>query len=283
VLAEAEAKSADPRASEGWLAFEVEDTGIGIAPDKLVYIFEAFHQADGTTSRKYGGTGLGLSISRELTRLLGGELRAHSEPGTGSTFTLYLPVAQRPVPTLESADSGDWQEALLETDFTSRSGPRFHGEKILVVDDDPRTVFALTTLLQAHRLDVVYAESGAAGMRVLQEDGDVALVLMDVMMPDLDGNATVAEIRRIPAYRDLPIIVVTAKAMKGDREMSLSSGATDHVTKPVDVDYLLQLIALHLEPPEDDAEENAEKDAEDALKDAPEPGPGREGPGSEST
>jgi signal transduction histidine kinase/HAMP domain-containing protein/CheY-like chemotaxis protein len=248
------------------IAFDVEDTGIGIPADKLSLIFEAFQQADGTTSRKYGGSGLGLSITRELTRLLGGELQVHSEPDRGSTFTLYLPadasaamLATGPAPALQappepdeaiaSASDEPWIEPVEETPAelaTTKQVTRFHGEKVLIVDDDTRNTLALATLLEAYGLQVAQAENGIAGLRALERAGDIALVLMDVMMPELDGNTTTARIRKMPEYRDLPIIAVTAKAMKGDRERSLACGATDYVTKPVDVNHLLHLVARHL-------------------------------------
>ncbi|WP_243727273.1 HAMP domain-containing protein, partial [Actinocrispum wychmicini] len=229
------------------IAFSVEDTGIGIAPDKLAVIFEAFQQADGTTSRKYGGTGLGLSISRELTQLLGGELHVTSEPGAGSTFTLYLGVSTPVAPIRPIV-----QEIVQTTEeSTSDTTPmRFHGEKILIVDDDLRNVFALTAMLEQHGLDVVYADNGVAGVRALEQYKDIALVLMDVMMPELDGNATIAAIREMSTYADLPVIAVTAKAMAEDRERTLAAGANDYVTKPVNNDLLLRLIATHLDAEE---------------------------------
>jgi signal transduction histidine kinase/HAMP domain-containing protein/CheY-like chemotaxis protein len=249
------------RAAPARVAFEVEDTGIGIPADKLSVIFEAFQQADGTTSRRYGGTGLGLSISRQLTQLLGGELTVRSEPGVGSVFTLYLPEVAEPTQPAVPDDAA--QDTLLDQLTppelvptarslpqlsTTRDGaePRFHGEKILIVDDDLRNVFALSSMLEAHGLNVAFADNGVAGVRALERNEDIALVLMDVMMPELDGNATIAAIRNLSRYADLPIIAVTAKAMKEDRAKSLASGANDYVTKPVDTDLLLRLIHTHL-------------------------------------
>jgi HAMP domain-containing protein/signal transduction histidine kinase len=226
------------------VAFDVHDTGIGIPAEKLAVIFEAFQQADGTTSRKYGGTGLGLSISRELAQLLNGALRVRSEPGIGSTFTLCLPlgkvgtdafVVPEPTPIVAPAP-------VLAASGTIR----FHGEKVLVVDDDLRNVFALTSVLELHGLEAIYADNGITGVRALEQYDDVAIVLMDIMMPELDGNATISAIRAMERYADLPVIAVTAKAMKGDREKSLASGATDYVTKPVDTEHLIRLIAYYL-------------------------------------
>ncbi|MDQ2879756.1 MAG: HAMP domain-containing protein [Actinomycetota bacterium] len=248
------------------VAFEVADTGIGIPEDKLSVIFDAFQQADGTTSRRYGGTGLGLSISRQLTQLLGGELVVRSEPGVGSVFTLYLPeVAQQSPPAVPDGAAQDiLPDKPVPPELVSaarslpqlhaardEAPPRFHGETILIVDDDLRNVFALSSMLEAHGLQVVFADNGVAGVRALERHEEIALVLMDVMMPELDGNATIAAIRNLNRYEDMPIIAVTAKAMKEDRAKSLASGANDYVTKPVDTDLLLRLIHTHLNAPSD--------------------------------
>ncbi|GAA3443463.1 HAMP domain-containing protein [Planomonospora venezuelensis] len=261
------------RGSDGILAFEVVDTGIGIAADKLDIIFEAFRQADGTTSRKYGGTGLGLSICREIARLLGGEVHVVSEVGRGSTFTLYLPpsyggpLASRDggaaipnsgaardqivigapgeLPELPQIPSA--QETALPVPHASENGGQnwtgddpLGGAKILIVDDDIRNVFALTSVLERHGATVVFAENGREGIEQLERNEDVALVLMDIMMPEMDGWATTSAIRQMPQFADLPIIALTAKVMQGDREKSIASGASDYVPKPVDVDRLLE-------------------------------------------
>ena len=124
----------------------------------------------------------------------------------------------------------------------SRRGIRFGGEKVLIVDDDIRNVFALTSVLEQHGLSVLYAENGREGIEVLEQHDDVAVVLMDIMMPEMDGYATTTAIRRMPQFAGLPIIALTAKAMKGDREKAIESGASDYVTKPVDPDHLLAVM-----------------------------------------
>ncbi|MEU8381926.1 HAMP domain-containing protein, partial [Streptosporangium sp. NPDC048865] len=395
------------------LAFQVVDTGIGIAEENLSQIFDAFQQADGTTSRKYGGTGLGLSISREIAALFNGEIRAVSALGSGSTFSLYLPIADltpaasragagggrsaAPTPVLPAPpapaaapaerfprvegrrllvvesrpngllsqlaesvvadlpethgpvqvstandpvsaleilgaddhhcivlDLGMRQDAaadflrMLDDDPVLRGLPvlahhtrtltrpqenllkgrsntqplerlpsldelreriTLHlsapepgdvlplvqaspderpqqveevdtvlvDRKVLVIDDDVRNVFALTNILELHGMQVLYAENGRKGIEILSRNEDIDLVLMDIMMPEMDGYAATAAIRKMADFADLPIIAVTAKAMQGDREKTLSAGASDYVTKPVDAQELLRRIQRWLE------------------------------------
>jgi len=137
----------------------------------------------------------------------------------------------------------------LGLDGANRYNGRFDGEVVLVVDDDVRNVFALTSALELHGLTVLYADNGAAGIRLLTEHPEVDVVLMDTMMPDLDGNETTRLIRELPGGRELPVVFLTAKAMPGDREASLAAGATEYVTKPVDLDELLALMANWVTPP----------------------------------
>ncbi len=389
-----------------FLAISVSDTGIGIPRDKQQIIFEAFQQADGTTSRKYGGTGLGLSISREIIRLLGGEISVQSTPGEGSTFTVSLPIqysptqrppgpgrdseiaraalaqrisgtgdgarwvnrsahsrlaqdqyrrvvvlahdaavsetitellsevnnvfvhtAETPADLMREVDSGcecvmidAREDADLDLAGNLRTGranrvpivlhaaeellvssrPRLSqyadsvipqnephslglllkdlvgflqipserlperarqilararlvgypvdGKKALVVDDDIRNIFAVTTLLERYRMRVVYAESGRAAIDILRDHPDVDVVLMDIMMPEMDGYETIRIIRAEPRWKELPVIAVTARALKEDRDQSLRAGASDHMAKPIDENKLIQLIALWTRP-----------------------------------
>jgi CheY-like chemotaxis protein len=122
----------------------------------------------------------------------------------------------------------------------------FRGKKVLIVDDDVRNVFALTSVLEANGMEVVFAENGRDGIETLRANPDVDLILMDIMMPEMDGYQTMQAVREIPEFKQLPIISLTAKAMKGDREKSIASGASDYITKPVDTDQLLSLMRVWL-------------------------------------
>jgi signal transduction histidine kinase/DNA-binding response OmpR family regulator len=386
------------------IAFRVIDTGIGIPLEKQHSIFESFAQADGSTSRKYGGTGLGLSICRELTRLLGGEIRVQSEPGVGSIFTVYLPLMapaqQRTAGPSDVAEGemlipagagGPWQaeavdayangqgiedvksllvveddpvqrqyiadlmaaantrtiavsngddalvllqkqkfdcvvldlglpglsgwrvieelqanQALGSTpllvytarDLTrkeelklgkaarsivikdARSPERLKqeistilrgadaksqveeggtngaepasaalaGKKALVVDDDIRNIFALTAMLERQKMEVVSVDSGQEALELLQEEPDIDIALVDVMMPEMDGYVTMSKMRELKSFADRPIIALTAKAMKGDREKCIEAGASDYIAKPVNNAHLLSMLKSWLVP-----------------------------------
>ncbi len=356
------------------IAFSVSDTGIGIAPEQQKIIFEAFQQADGTTSRKYGGTGLGLSISREIARLLNGEIALTSRQNVGSTFTFYLPqeeaitdalaeikvFIERRVKNLLVIEDDDIQrrsivdlignsdvattavktgmEALsainsmrfdcvvLDLGLPDMNGfelmqqikrqsnnhlpiivytgreltrsqetelkrmaetiilkdvrsperlldetalflhriqaipeakhqilqhleskdPILTGKKVLIVDDDVRNIFALTSMLEQYEMQVMYAENGRESLEILNDNPEIDLVLMDVMMPEMDGYETMQLIRQQNQFKSLPIIALTAKAMQGDREKCITAGASDYIPKPVDHDQLLSLLRVWL-------------------------------------
>jgi CheY-like chemotaxis protein len=382
------------RDSDQVIEISVSDTGIGIPQDKQRLIFEAFQQADGTTSRKYGGTGLGLSISREIARLLGGELQVRSTPGEGSTFTLYVPIQSLSMPValpamdvapddapsipamtyappddrdelngqpfvliveddatfagillelaheqglkgvISSAGSGtiamvrklrpnaitldlglsdidgfvlldllrhdpdtsdipvhvisgaeqaahaltigasrvidkpadrdqlaELFESIASSARSSRKKgksparrtartvkrdtiPEIAGSRILIIDDDIRNIYSLTSVLELHGVEVLHAERGAEGIAIIQSNPDIDAALVDIMMPDMDGYETMRRIRETPGICDLPLIAVTAKAMKDDRQKCLDAGASDYIAKPVDIDLLLALMRV---------------------------------------
>jgi len=386
------------------IAMSVTDTGIGIPTAQQQTIFEAFAQGDGTTSRKYGGTGLGLSICRELTRLLAGEITLESQPGVGSKFTLYLPIASpvvawsgtaadaksngsvdggakssalklapisaetshkpasavidrphaavatrnvlvvedepaqrelivnliEPIATATAAvATGEEALAALEAEkfdcividlgLPGRSGWQvidhvrarkrlrstpvlvyttqmltrkeelklgratktivvkelgsperlrdevagilnmdstdaiadggsipveisLAGKKVLVVDDDIRNIFALTAVLERQGMDVTSVNSGGEALETLSQTADIDIALVDVMMPEMDGYATMSRMRSHDSFKDRPIIALTAKAMKGDREKCIEAGASDYIAKPVVSSHLVAML-----------------------------------------
>jgi signal transduction histidine kinase/DNA-binding response OmpR family regulator/HAMP domain-containing protein len=383
------------RNAEKAIEISVTDTGIGIPEDKQKLIFEAFQQADGTTSRKYGGTGLGLSISREIASLIGGELHVTSKAGEGSTFTLFVPLeahstgapeasairyentgaivptalptgfevsddrdelgkdpfvliveddptfaailldaaheaglkgvvstagagtlamARKLQPTAITLDLGladidgfvlldllkhdpdtkhvpihvisgvDRSRSVLgmgalgvtekpadraelvrvfkslrqevegrkprrrrkspENLPATRPIPELAGAKVLIVDDDIRNIFSLTSVLESHDVEVLHAESGRDGILILEQTPGVDVALIDIMMPDMDGYEAMRQIRERPELADLPLVAVTAKAMKGDRQKCLDAGASDYIAKPVDIELLLALVRV---------------------------------------
>jgi CheY-like chemotaxis protein len=150
--------------------------------------------------------------------------------------TLFLHQVQADLP----------QPKRLMLEQLSHTDPQLAGKKILVVDDDVRNVFAITSVLERHRMQVLSAESGREAMRVLDKKPDIDAILMDVMMPDMDGYETMRAIRENRRFESLPIIAITAKAMKGDRDKCLEAGASDYIPKPVDVQRLLSLLRVWL-------------------------------------
>ncbi|MEU2432694.1 HAMP domain-containing protein [Streptomyces sp. NPDC007861] len=225
------------------VAFRIKDTGVGIAPEHLESIFGAFQQGAVTTGRRYGGTGLGLSISRELAQLLSGVIVAESRPGEGSVFTFYVPVGgelpEQPPPGLAARARAAGPGAAAGPHGTvqgQRQGRQgsLAGRVVLVIDDDDRNVYAVTEILEAEGVRVLTADDGRSGIELLTAHPDVDLIVMDVMMPGMDGYDATAAIRKLPRSAAVPVIVVTAKAMPGDRAKSLAAGANDYITKPVD-------------------------------------------------
>jgi CheY-like chemotaxis protein len=228
----------------GVIAFSVIDTGIGIPIEKQKLIFEAFQQADGSTSREYGGTGLGLTISRELASLLGGEIHLKSEPGKGSVFTLYVPqTTVAPIPPAHGLRERPKRHAsVAQLTRDPHITDTLRGQVALVVDDDIRNIFALTSLLERFEMRVVSAENGQAALDLLESNGCIDVVLMDIMMPGMDGFTVIHKLRHIERFKTLPIIAVTAKAMKDDREKCLRAGASDYIAKPLDPELLLNAL-----------------------------------------
>jgi CheY-like chemotaxis protein len=174
---------------------------------------------------------------------------------------LLLVAGRSPEQLLEETTSflQDVKARLIETSEVDDTIARsiFEGRRVLIVDDDVRNVFALTGALEAQGMDVLYAENGVQGIEMLQANPDIDVVLMDVMMPELDGYETMRAIRAIPEFSALPILAVTAKAMKEDRDRSIAAGASEWMTKPVNPDDLLAVIGIWLYPVAEQEREGA--------------------------
>ncbi len=206
------------------LRFEVEDTGIGIDAAQLDHLFEVFHQADASTTRRFGGTGLGLAISRRLAELMQGRIGVHSTPGQGSLFWVELPLpAASPGPSPRRARSPRPAAAPLPL------GPAH----ILVVEDNPVNQEVTASLLAVLGAEVEVVESGEAAVaRAAERRYD--LILMDVQMPGMDGLQATAAIRQLPLGGRVPIVAMTANAFAEDRTACLAAGMDDYLAKPVD-------------------------------------------------
>jgi signal transduction histidine kinase/ActR/RegA family two-component response regulator len=231
-----------PRGDEGELRVEVQDTGIGIAPDQQERIFLDFVQADSSLTRRAGGTGLGLAICRQLVEMMGGAIAVRSVPGMGSTFSFALPT--RPAGPRAAAPRAD---AAAEG-----AGPL----RVLLAEDNATNRYLITAYLggSGHKVDVVAngTEAVAAAAR-----GDHDVIIMDVQMPEIDGLAATRAIREMPGPAGrVPIIALTANAMPQDREACLAAGMNDYLAKPVDVAALHAALArIRPAPPADDAQE----------------------------
>jgi CheY-like chemotaxis protein len=209
------------------LRFEVADTGIGIAAETLPRLFSAFEQADNSTTRKYGGTGLGLAITRRLAELMGGKVGADSTAGMGSTFWFTARLKKRPGPQEAAprpAAGADAETAIRQ---------RFLGSRILVVDDEPTNREIARILLEDSGLVIDTAEDGVKALAMAQRT-PYAAILMDMQMPRLNGLDATRRLRQLAAYRDTPIIAMTANAFAEDRARCLEAGMNDFLIKPFD-------------------------------------------------
>ena len=220
------------------VAFEVADTGIGIPAEKQKIIFEAFQQADASTSRKYGGTGLGLAISRELSSLLGGEIQLRSAPGVGSTFTLYLPITYAgPSATTQSASPARIQAPSMPIALPERPIEQIPDDRheiqpgnsiLLIVEDDPHYCRVLIDLARDKGFKVLVAMRGADALELAKQYQPSA-VSLDVFLPDMLGWSVLSQLKQNPLTRHIPVQIIT---LDEDKHHGLSRGAFSFVTKP---------------------------------------------------
>ena len=222
------------RPVDGQVSFSVSDTGIGIDSAQISRLFNAFEQADGTTTRRFGGAGLGLAISRNLAGLMGGTISAGSSPGEGSTFTLYLPLTKTRRP--EPGAGPEYQPP----------GARLAGFNVLAVEDDELNRMVLREMLENEGATLVVAENGQQALACLEKAGPMPfdIVIMDVQMPEMDGYEATRRIHSLAP--DLPVIGLTAHAMEEERELCLAAGMMAHVTKPIDVNELVDILLQQL-------------------------------------
>jgi CheY-like chemotaxis protein len=207
-----------------WICFEVNDTGIGMTPEQVSLLFQAFTQADASTTRKYGGTGLGLAITKHFCRMMGGDISVESEHGAGSTFTARLPIevadrkAEVPMP-VKLADS-----PAVPSDAST----------ILVIDDDPTVHDLMARILSREGFRVINALGGKEGVRLAREvKPDV--ITLDVLMPEMDGWSVLSALKADPELADIPVIMLS---MIDDREMGFALGASEYITKPIEKERL---------------------------------------------
>jgi signal transduction histidine kinase/CheY-like chemotaxis protein len=205
----------------GWIVFSVADTGIGMTEEQLGRLFQAFTQADASTTRKYGGTGLGLTISRRFSQMMGGEITVASEEGKGSVFTVRVPAQ---VVIMEDAEDGN--TAQDETALTSSGS----AGTVLVVDDDPVTRDLLRRFLGSKGFRVETASNGADGLRLAEEIRPNAITL-DVMMGGMDGWAVLTALKQNPELADIPVIMLS---IVDEKNLGYALGAADYLTKPID-------------------------------------------------
>ncbi|MBF0183259.1 MAG: response regulator [Magnetococcales bacterium] len=226
------------RAGEIQLAFQVEDSGIGMSEEQIGRLFSSFSQADASTTRRYGGTGLGLAICRRLTELMGGEISVSSRPGAGSTFRFSarfgLPVAGTAVAQRRhkqgQGEERDWR-----------------GVRILLVEDNEINQELALEILRDAGLEVDVAAHGEEALQRL-EAGRYDGVLMDVQMPVMNGYEATQAIRRRTEWQSLPVLAMTANAMSGDREKAIAAGMNDHIVKPIEIEQLFATLARWLRP-----------------------------------
>jgi CheY-like chemotaxis protein len=226
----------DGEPGDDWITFKVTDSGIGMSEEQLGKLFQAFTQADASTSRKYGGTGLGLVICRRFCQMMGGDVTVHSRLGEGSTFTVRLPsaVARRKTDSLRLMTEAAALKPPGSPGTAELILPRISKGTILVIDDDPSACELMVRTLLKEGFMVFSAGSGEEGLKLAREVKPHVITL-DVLMPGMDGWAVLKELKADAALATIPVIMVT---MADDRSMGYALGASDYLTKPIDRESL---------------------------------------------
>lgn len=232
--------STENRKGKDCVVFDVEDTGIGVSREKIESIFLEFNQADNSTTRKYGGTGLGLAITKRLAELMGGSLNVASEPGKGSTFSLVIPAGV----DLESAPQSNkykFVDSMTQPD-TSDQEVKFTG-KVLIAEDNPSNQILIKMLVEKTGLEATVVDDGLKVLEAVKQD-QFDIIFMDIQMPRMNGHETVRNLRK--QNIDIPIVALTANAMKGDDQKCIDAGCNDYLSKPIDRVKLLEILKKHL-------------------------------------
>ncbi len=211
--------------------FELRDTGIGMTPAQLEKLFQAFTQADASTTRQFGGTGLGLAITRRLCRMLGGDVTVTSAPGQGSVFTINLPLRQD-----EEIAAPEPQVERAPTAASSGAGPL-----VLLVDDDPQIHDLIGTMLAREGYRVDHANGGKEALEKARAEHPT-VILLDVMMPQVDGWAVLGTLKADPALQDIPVVIVS---LLDERPLGLTLGAAEFLNKPVDRSRLIDTVRAY--------------------------------------
>ena len=209
--------------------FKVSDTGIGMTAEQLARLFQAFAQAEASTSRDYGGTGLGLAITRHFCRMLGGDVTAESTPDKGSTFAIVVPAIAPDV------------KAEVQEIAAQPASPAGRGT-ILIVDDEKSTHDLLERELSSAGYHIMHAAGGREGLR-LAKQARPDVITLDIIMPDLDGWSVLKALKADPDLCDIPVVLVT---IMRDRDLGFALGAADYITKPLDRDVLMRVVGRHV-------------------------------------
>lgn len=220
------------------IRFEVQDTGIGIAPETMPRLFAAFEQADNSTTRKYGGTGLGLAITKKLAELMGGQVGVSSTVGNGSIFWFTARLVRNANP------SHNIQPEMTEAENIIRA--RYQGHRILIVDDEPVNLEVAKFMLEDIGLIVDTARDGEQAIQKVRETS-YAGILMDMQMPNLDGVEAAQQIRELPSCSEIAILAMTANAFAEDRARCIKAGMNDFITKPFSPEGLYAILLKCLE------------------------------------
>lgn len=234
--------------NEIYLKFEIKDTGIGIEKDRMDVVFQPFTQADHSITRKYGGTGLGLAISQKIVKEMGGVINVKSSYGEGSSFyfTISMQFVKKDNHPENVEKSGPYagseSESLLQN-YEESILQALTGMKILIVEDNELNIEIMEDILKFYRVDITTASNGQEAIDLLQKKMQFDGILMDIQMPVMDGLTAAQKIREMDNITQIPIIALTAGAFSVEKENALKAGMNDYVSKPVDVDRLIRLMA----------------------------------------